>query len=866
MQPGMNMKVFYRAHHNYRDTLEKYVKNIKGANAFAKYVSLDEAHVWQRAMESKQLIRTEVYVAFTLKPSVSFFNSATVLQNLNGFWNLLFGSSDGAFNVQRTAEQHRDALRSLEAAVLPCVQTMVAAGLDPVRLTSEGLQALAYEVLNPNRALWQPAPKVTRPDFRNAKAFGRFASKKGQAFLRTAAGGAYRFLVPDSVRKQLCFSDWRVTENYVETDGVYQAIVALRWAPDTVQEGLILQLLQLPFALNVSVDVFSLSKEKESQALLRAATIAESTSKVTFLKNSTGDPREAAKANEAMQRYLDSAGSDQNFFRFRLLVTVIADSPAALDERCQSVMSTMRMMNAMEGVREQFGVDELLRASWPFSLISALNTKKLLTKEVSTLLPLHGTTAGVANPIALFRDQTGHLVGHDAFDLKLANWNRIICGRSGAGKSVTATLADTISLLASGAELMVVDSGGSFWGVCAALGDKGFYMRAGLNSKYQYNIFDLPKNFASLPEKGELSQDVVVSTKVSSIKDIVLVMAGIKDERAAKRASGVLSELILGLYNDMLQRSRSGRISLGPETTPRLRDLHLALKQYQNPGDGDLQQLITGIYNDLKPYVHADGGTGVEGNYSRIFDVHTNFDPDAQMIVFELADVKDNADIMNPLALVYIAGLMFNRMIRRDGVKRMVILDEAWALLEHPVARGIIIRLFREGRKYSTAVSILTQSYSDVSASEAGKVLIENSASMYFLRHGRLVENTRAFTDKGLNDRKIEQIYALQQVRGEYSEIMLNAGDSWCVVRLEPTPLKYWVATTHGPDIVMRTKYLERYGKRYQCTVAQVLFILAQDYPKGVDADRGGPKLSEHAALSLAEQFLQNLAELDGGT
>ena len=52
-----------------------------------------------------------------------------------------------------------------------------------------------------------------------------------------------------------------------------------------------------------------------------------------------------------------------------------------------------------------------------------------------------------------------------------------------------------------------------------------------------------------------------------------------------------------------------------------------------------------------------------------------------------------------------------------------------------------------------------------------------------------------------LNEQEIELISSLEQKRGEYSEVFLINNDKRGVLRVCPTPLEYWIATTHPADL-----------------------------------------------------------------
>jgi hypothetical protein len=86
-----------------------------------------------------------------------------------------------------------------------------------------------------------------------------------------------------------------------------------------------------------------------------------------------------------------------------------------------------------------------------------------------------------------------------------------------------------------------------------------------------------------------------------------------------------------------------------------------------------------------------------------------------------------------------------------------------------------------------------------------------------------------------LNETESALIASLHQRRGEYSEAFLIAEEQRAVVRIEPTPLEYWIATTDPRDLAV----LQKEGKSGKSQL-EVLRELSQLYPRGVVASTEG--------------------------
>ena len=106
----------------------------------------------------------------------------------------------------------------------------------------------------------------------------------------------------------------------------------------------------------------------------------------------------------------------------------------------------------------------------------------------------------------------------------------------------------------------------------------------------------------------------------------------------------------------------------------------------------------------------------------------------------------------------------------------MLILDEAWIFLDHPLFAARIREWLKTLRKKNVAVLFATQSLADVAGSSIAPAIIESCPQRILLPNDRAIEpqSREAYARFGLNDRQIELIsratpkrhYYLQSARG----------------------------------------------------------------------------------------------------
>ena len=120
-----------------------------------------------------------------------------------------------------------------------------------------------------------------------------------------------------------------------------------------------------------------------------------------------------------------------------------------------------------------------------------------------------------------------------------------------------------------------------------------------------------------------------------------------------------------------------------------------------------------------------------KGSHSRIFDNDVDsIDLDISRVFgFEMAELLKDQLSLSPV-LLYI----FHRInISLDGSRTMIVLDEAWALIDNPVFAPKIKDWLKVLRKLNTFVIFATQSVEDASKSQISDTLIQQTATQIFL-------------------------------------------------------------------------------------------------------------------------------------
>jgi type IV secretion system protein TrbE len=173
----------------------------------------------------------------------------------------------------------------------------------------------------------------------------------------------------------------------------------------------------------------------------------------------------------------------------------------------------------------------------------------------------------------------------------------------------------------------------------------------------------------------------------------------------------------------------------------------------------------TTLRSALAPYT-------LEGPFGRLLDAAEDDFAIADVQCFETEALMGQAGVVAPV-LTY----LFHRLEERfDGRPTLLILDEAWIFLDHPLFAARIREWLKTLRKKNVAVVFATQSLADIADSSIAPAIIESCPQRILLPNDRAIEpqSRAAYERFGLNDRQIELVsratpkrhYYLQSARG----------------------------------------------------------------------------------------------------
>ena len=200
----------------------------------------------------------------------------------------------------------------------------------------------------------------------------------------------------------------------------------------------------------------------------------------------------------------------------------------------------------------------------------------------------------------------------------------------------------------------------------------------------------------------------------------------------------------------------------------------------------------------------------VQGAMGRLLDADSDNLNLSRFMVFEIEDLMNLGD----KNLVPVLTYLFRRIEKAlDGSPTILVLDEAWIMLGHPVFRAKIREWLKVMRKANCAVILATQSLSDAKNSGILDVLAESCPTKIFLPNSAAedVGQKELYTGMGLNDKQItilktsipKQDYYIVSPQGrrkvqlalkEKALSFVGASDKESIARIRA------LAAEHGPN------------------------------------------------------------------
>jgi len=371
--------------------------------------------------------------------------------------------------------------------------------------------------------------------------------------------------------------------------------------------------------------------------------------------------------------------------------------------------------------------------------------KTTMTTECGNLIPIQGEWMGTSSAGMLMVGRRGQLVNWNPFDNKSGNYNVVVVGKSGAGKSVY--MQDLLlSGLGIGAKVFIIDVGRSFEKMCDSL--DGQHIEFSNRSNICLNPF------SNISEKDEDERSV----SFSYLKNIIACMAS-PVEGTTSYENATIEEAIRFAWDKK-------------KTQATITDVSDWLKIQE-----DTRAKSLGVM--LNPYTKR-------GVYAKYFEGKNNVSFTNPIVLIELEELKEKKDLQAVVLQLFIMAITNHAFLGDRKTPFYICIDEAWDLLRGKQTGIFIETLARRLRKYYGALVTGTQSLEDFFASPGALAAFENSDWLCLLSQKpssirRLAESNKI----EMTPHKQKALESVASVQGLYSEVAIcDADGNYSICRL----------------------------------------------------------------------------------
>jgi conjugation system TraG family ATPase len=362
------------------------------------------------------------------------------------------------------------------------------------------------------------------------------------------------------------------------------------------------------------------------------------------------------------------------------------------------------------------------------------------------------------------------------------NRNKFILGPSGSGKSFF-TNHMVRSYYEKGTHIVLVDVGHSYKGLCDMV--NGYYFTYSETKPIKFNPFYIGEG------------DNLDTEKKESIKTLLLALWK-KDNETFNRSEYVALSNALQLYFDKVSKDED-LFPCFDTFYDFLKDEFVTILKGDNVKDKDFD--VSNFLYVLRPYYRG-------GEFDYLLNAKENLDLLQQrFIVFELDNIKDHP-ILFPVVTIIIMEVFISKMRKLKGIRKMILIEEAWKAIAKEGMAEYIKYLFKTVRKFFGEAIVVTQEVEDIISSPVVKQAIINNSDCKILLDQSKYQNKFDQIQEllGLTEKEKALVLSINKANDptkKYKEVFISLGGVLSkVYRTEVSPEEYLAYTTEEKEKV----------------------------------------------------------------
>lgn len=533
-------------------------------------------------------------------------------------------------------------------------------------------------------------PKLTAEQVRQLKAKELEQSKKSIEEERIYRRGVV------SVRDLIAPAAFEVFNSYVKLGGLFARTIFVVEYPRYINVGWFAPIINMDMTADIGLYFYPVPSSVILKQLKKKVGNTQAQLMSDAEKGAPRDPLRETALRDMEKLRDDLTQGVEHFFQISVYVTFYSNKLEELD----------RMSERLENI---FGSTLVFSKRVFYQAEQGFNsTLPLLFDELQIVLNVNSSPAASSFPFVSsdLTSDNGILYGINRhnnslilFDrFSLQNANTVVFATSGAGKSYAIKL-EVLRHLMFGTEIIIIDPEREYKHLCDAVG--GTYIDISLNSESKINPFDLPRSMGDDSKPADIIRSAVIT-----VKGLIRLMIG----NITPEEDSLIDRALLETY---------AKKDITPDVD---------LSRVEPPILGDLQEILEGI----------EGAEGValrlkkytSGTFAGLLNNPTNVEMKNQLVVFSVRDLEDE---LKPISIYIIVNYIWN-VVRSELKKRILVVDEAWWLMQREDSAKFIFALVKRCRKYYLGVTTITQDVNDFLTSAYGQAIVNNSSLQLLMK------------------------------------------------------------------------------------------------------------------------------------
>ena len=437
---------------------------------------------------------------------------------------------------------------------------------------------------------------------------------------------------------------------------------------------------------------------------------------------------------------------------------------------------------------------------------------------------------------------------------KLTDNSNFFClGPSGSGKSFHINSV-VRQLHEQGTDVVMVDTGNSYEGLCEYLGGKyisyteerPITMNPFRINREEYNIekIDFLKNLILMIWKGADSQIPEIEFRI--VEQIIIDYYDAYFNGFTRYTNEQREVLLKNLFAAASRKNPNKpprevdemvrkQIEVLEARRAALKVSELNFNSFFDYSFDRLEQICT--ENDITTISYSTYSTMLQpfykgGAYEKI--LNENVDSalfDETFIVFEVDTIKENKKLFPIVTLIIMDVFLQKMRIKKN--RKVLVIEEAWKAIASPLMAEYIKFMYKTARKFWASVGVVTQEIQDIIGSEIVKeAIINNSDVVMLLDQSKFKERFDEIRKiLGLTEVDCKKIFTINRLenkegRSFFREVFIRRGTTSGVYGVEEPHECYMTYTTERAE----KEALKLYKKELRCSHQEAIEAYCWDW------------------------------------